>query len=86
MEDIIKFRWEGASENETGLAIYEIGTSTYSLRLPNIHSAKLVHMALSRTYQEGYEDGIRNTQTVIRSTLLTVLENAQNMLSTRKEY
>jgi hypothetical protein len=75
MENVVKFRWEGPVEHETGLAIYEIGTSTYSLWLPGLRSAQLVHMALSNIYKEGYEDGVRKTRLAVHSALSKLLED-----------
>jgi hypothetical protein len=57
MKDAVKFRWEGTEDYAARFAFYEIGTSTYSLRLPHLRAARLVHVALSDVYREGYEDG-----------------------------
>jgi len=69
MKDVVKFRWEGSVEDESGLAIYETGLSTYSLRLPNLRTARLIHMAMSNVYREGYEDGIHKVKSTVRSAL-----------------
>jgi hypothetical protein len=57
MMDAVKFTWNGGSKHEAGIAVYEIGTSTYTLRFPTPRPASLVHMALRDAYREGYERG-----------------------------
>jgi len=69
MKDVVKFKWEGSVEDEAGLAIYETGLSTYSLRLPNLRAARLIHMAMSNVYREGYEDGAHKVKFTVRSAL-----------------
>jgi hypothetical protein len=73
MKDLVKFRWEGSVDSEAGIAVYEIGKSSYSLRLPNFRSANLVHMALSDAYRAGHDDGVCSTKTAVQSALSKLL-------------
>jgi hypothetical protein len=67
MNNSVKFKWEEDVNYEAGIAIFEIGTITYSLLLPNFHVANLMHMVLSDVYQQGREDGI--AKAAVRSML-----------------
>jgi hypothetical protein len=69
MKDTVKFKWEGATEHEDGIAVYEFDRSTYSLWLPTFRSADLVHMALRDAYREGYEDGVYKATAAVKSAL-----------------
>jgi hypothetical protein len=77
MKDTVKFHWEGATEHEAGIAVYEFDRSSYSLLLPNFRSAHLVYMALRDAYREGYEDGAYKTAAAVKSALSKFLEGAQ---------
>jgi hypothetical protein len=57
MKDAVKFTWSGGSKHEAGIAVYEVGTSTYTIRFSTPRPANLVHMALQDAYREGYERG-----------------------------
>ena len=72
MKDAVKFRWEGFEDNEGGFAFYEVGLSTYSLLLPHLRTARLVHTALSDVYQQGYERGVHSTKLAVQSALLKI--------------
>jgi hypothetical protein len=67
MKSEVKFQWEGATEHESGIAFYEIGKSTYSLRFPNFRAADLVYILLSDAYREGYSVGVRSVMTTEQS-------------------
>jgi hypothetical protein len=69
MKDAIKFKWEGTTEHEAGVAIYESDSSVYLIRLPNFRAANLVHMAMLHAYRKGYEDGVYNTKAAVQSAL-----------------
>jgi hypothetical protein len=69
MKDAIKFRWEGSTEHESGFAVYEVGTSSYTLKLPSLRSAILVRAALSDAYRVGYEDSLRRAEYAVQSAL-----------------
>jgi hypothetical protein len=69
MNNVVKFKWEGTVEDESGLATYEIGTSSYSVRFPALRSANLAHMAMSEAYQQGYEEGIRKAKFEVQAAL-----------------
>jgi hypothetical protein len=57
MKDAVKFTWNGGSKHEAGIAIYEVGTSTYAVRFQTPSAADKMHMALRDAYREGYERG-----------------------------
>jgi hypothetical protein len=67
MNNIVKFKWSGDVDHEAGIAIFEIGATTYSLLLPNLRIANLMHMVLSDVYRQGCEDGI--AKAAVRSML-----------------
>lgn len=69
MNNAVKFKWDGTVEDESGLATYEIGTSSYSIRFPAFRSASLAYMALSDVYQQGYEEGIRKAKSEVQAAL-----------------
>jgi hypothetical protein len=74
MKNEVKFKWEGGTEYETGVAIYEIGTSAHSLCLPNLRSANIVHMVLLNAYRKGYESGVYNTKAEVQSALSKLMQ------------
>jgi hypothetical protein len=67
MKDTVKFTWNGGSKHEAGIAVYEIGTSTYTIRFPTPRAANLVHMALLDAYREGYERGFYSAKAEAQS-------------------
>jgi hypothetical protein len=69
MKDAVKFKWEGTTEHEAGIASYEIDKKTYSLRLHNFQVANIVYMMLSGSYRTGYEDGVRGAKNTVQSAL-----------------
>jgi hypothetical protein len=69
MKDAIKFRWEGSTEHEAGFAVYEFGTSSYTLHFHSLRSAILVRAALSDAYRVGHEDGVRRAEYAVQSAL-----------------
>jgi hypothetical protein len=73
MKEVVTFRWEGDVESESGVAIYEVGTPTCSLRLPNFQSAYTTYMAMREAYQKGYEDGVCSTKAAVQSALSKLL-------------
>jgi hypothetical protein len=77
MKDAVKFRWEGSPEHESGLAVYEFNRSAYSLRLPNLRAASVVHIALSDAHRSGYESGVRSARVAVQSALSKLPEEAQ---------
>jgi hypothetical protein len=69
MKDAVKFKWEGVTEYEDGIAFYEIGTTTYLLGFPSFRAANKMHMAMLDAYREGYEDGVRGVKAAVQSAL-----------------
>jgi hypothetical protein len=54
----VQFEWRGATETESGLAIYSIGTSTYELWLPNFKKAHQIEQAFRDVYADGRRKGL----------------------------
>jgi hypothetical protein len=77
MKSTVKFHWEGATEHEAGVAVYDFDRSSYSLLLPNFRSAHLVYMALRDAYREGLEDGVLRAQTAVKSALSKLSDGTQ---------
>ena len=67
---MVKFEWKGATETESGRAIYEIGTATYELWLPNFAKAFQLNQVLTDVYRQGRQQGhtemVRATSAVMR--------------------
>jgi hypothetical protein len=76
MKDAVKFTWNGGSKHEAGIAVYEVGTSTYTIRFPTPRPANLVHMALRDAYREGYERGFYSAKAEAQSALSKLPDEA----------
>jgi hypothetical protein len=74
MKDVVHFRWVGSDEREDGVAVYEIGRSTYSIGLPDLLAANELHMVLSEVYRKAYDSGARSTKVAVKSALSKILE------------
>jgi len=74
MKQPIKFTWNGSKDSEDGLAIFQIGSMTYSEWFPNFKAAQFVNDALTNAYQKGYEDGIQKTKSTIQFALSKIPE------------
>jgi hypothetical protein len=77
MKDAVKFKWDGGSKHEAGIAVYEVGASTYTIRFPTPRPANLVHMALLDAYREGYERGFYSAKAEAQPALSYLPEEAQ---------
>jgi hypothetical protein len=72
MNNVIKFKWNGGSKHEAGIAIYEVGASTYAVRFQTPIAADKMHMALRDAYRSGYESGVYNTKAAVQSALAKI--------------
>jgi hypothetical protein len=77
MKDAVKFKWDGGSKHEAGIAVYEVGTSTYTIRFPAPRPANLVHTALLDAYREGYERGFYSAKADAQPAPLKLPEEEQ---------
>lgn len=53
----VQFEWKGATETESGRAIYAIETATYELWLPNFAKALQFDQVLRDVYAQGRRKG-----------------------------
>jgi len=72
----VKFQWLGAIETESGRAVYEIGSSTYDLWLPNFSRALQIDQVLRDVYEQGRRCGHAE---MLRAASVAMSETARNL-------
>jgi hypothetical protein len=70
---VVDFSWKGNSDNQEGLAVYEILASSYELWLPNLAKARQIEQALNDVFNEGRRFGHREMYAELNTTMTKVI-------------